>query len=75
MTTPILLSATRLERLAADGGCVIADCRFDLADTAAGHKAFLEGHIPGACYAHLDDDLSSPIGPTTGRHPLPCDGS
>jgi thiosulfate/3-mercaptopyruvate sulfurtransferase len=69
--TPILLSANRLERLAADGGCVIVDCRFDLADTAAGGKAFLEGHIPGACYAHLDDDLSSPILTTTGRHPLP----
>ena len=71
MKTAILISATRLDGLAAAGGCVVVDCRFDLADTGAGRKAYLEGHVPGACYAHLDDDLSSPIGPATGRHPLP----
>jgi thiosulfate/3-mercaptopyruvate sulfurtransferase len=70
--TPILLSATRLDRLADAGDCVIVDCRFDLADTGAGREAYFDGHLPGACYAHLDDDLSSPIGPETGRHPLPA---
>ncbi|MCB0635453.1 MAG: sulfurtransferase, partial [Lewinella sp.] len=52
---------------------VIIDCRFDLADTEAGRRAYLAGHIPGAIYAHLDDDLSGPCEATkTGRHPLPC---
>ncbi len=50
----------------------VFDCRFDLADTRRGERAYREGHIPGAHYAHLDRDLSSPITPQTGRHPLPA---
>ena len=50
---------------------VVIDCRFSLADTGYGRRVYAEGHIPGACYAHLDDDLSSPRTATTGRHPLP----
>jgi thiosulfate/3-mercaptopyruvate sulfurtransferase len=49
----------------------VVDCRFELANTAAGRRAYSEGHIPGAVYAHLDDDLSGPVTPDTGRHPLP----
>lgn len=52
--------------------CVIVDCRFNLADTEEGRRAYLHGHIPGAFYAHLDEDLSGEIIPgKTGRHPLP----
>ena len=47
------------------------DCRFDLADTARGEAAHAAGHLPGAFYAHLDRDLSGPITPDSGRHPLP----
>ncbi|WP_296806141.1 sulfurtransferase [Thiocapsa sp.] len=47
------------------------DCRFSLADPAAGRRAYAEGHLPGASYADLDAHLSAPIGPKTGRHPLP----
>ena len=50
---------------------VIIDCRFSLADTNAGHDAYLEAHIPGAVYAHLDNDLSGPPLTDSGRHPLP----
>lgn len=49
----------------------VIDCRFDLAQPAAGEAAYRAGHIPGASYAHLDRDLSSAITPATGRHPLP----
>jgi len=50
----------------------IVDCRFQLDDTEAGRRAYRERHIPGAVYAHLDEDLSGPIIPgQTGRHPLP----
>lgn len=50
---------------------VVIDCRFSLADTEYGRRIYAEGHIPGAHYAHLDRDLSSPRTATTGRHPLP----
>ena len=51
---------------------VIVDCRFSLADTEAGRRAYQSGHIPGAWYAHLDEDLSGlVIKGKTGRHPLP----
>lgn len=50
----------------------IVDCRFSLADTSQGRREYLQGHIPGAVYAHLDEDLSGKIVPgQTGRHPLP----
>ena len=54
-----------------DPAWLTVDCRFDLANPAAGERAFEQAHIPGAIYAHLDRDLAGPIGATTGRHPLP----
>ena len=52
-------------------GWVTVDCRFDLADTAKGERLYLEAHIPGARYAHLDRDLSGEKTGANGRHPLP----
>lgn len=71
MARKILYSAKELNRVWQDSRCVVVDCRFDLADTGAGYKAYLESHIPGAGYAHLDDDLSGPVTACSGRHPLP----
>jgi thiosulfate/3-mercaptopyruvate sulfurtransferase len=51
---------------------IVFDCRFTLTDTEAGRRVYAAGHIPGARYAHLDEDLSGPVIPgQTGRHPLP----
>ena len=50
---------------------VVVDCRFALSDPAAGKRAYEAGHIDRARYAHLNDDLSSPVTPHSGRHPLP----
>jgi thiosulfate/3-mercaptopyruvate sulfurtransferase len=50
---------------------VIVDCRFDLADPPKGERLYLESHIPGARYAHLDRDLSGEKTGSNGRHPLP----
>lgn len=50
--------------------CVV-DCRFNLLQPGAGRASFLQAHIPGAVYANLDDDLSGPLRPDSGRHPLP----
>lgn len=49
----------------------LVDCGFKLADTAWGEAAYQAGHIPGAVYAHLDDDLSGLKTGKNGRHPLP----
>lgn len=50
---------------------VVVDTRFDLADPPKGEQQYLEGHIPGARYAHLDRDLSGEKTGSNGRHPLP----
>lgn len=51
---------------------VVVDVRFVLRQPDQGERGYLAGHIPGAVYAHLDRDLSSPPIPgKTGRHPLP----
>jgi thiosulfate/3-mercaptopyruvate sulfurtransferase len=51
----------------------IVDCRFDLANDAWGREQYLTGHIPGAVYANLNEDLSGPRTGTNGRHPMPSD--
>jgi thiosulfate/3-mercaptopyruvate sulfurtransferase len=54
-----------------DPNWVICDCRHDLADTAAGRRAYGVSHVPGARFVHLDADLSAPMTGRNGRHPLP----
>ncbi len=61
--------AAPLARAAADWAVI--DCRFDLTRPDWGASAYAAGHVPSALYAHLDRDLSGPVGPATGRHPLP----
>lgn len=50
---------------------LLFDCRFDLVDSEAGYKSYLEGHIPGAIYVHSDKDLATTKNGKNGRHPLP----
>ncbi len=66
-----LVSGTELSRRLDDPAWVVFDCRFVLSDPGLGRKRYLEGHVPGARYADLNKDLSSPATPTSGRHPLP----
>jgi len=54
-----------------DASWVLVDCRFDLTNEAWGAEQYALGHIPGAVYAHLGQDLSGPKTGTNGRHPLP----
>ena len=49
----------------------VFDCRHDLKNTAYGRDAYGRGHIPGALFLHLDDDLSGAKTGRNGRHPLP----
>lgn len=57
---------------ALSAGAVAIDCRHDLADPAAGERAWAAGHVPDARHAHLDRDLSDLTRRGEGRHPLPA---
>jgi thiosulfate/3-mercaptopyruvate sulfurtransferase len=50
---------------------LIFDVRYDLMNKSAGREAYLQGHIPGAIYVDLHDDLSRLPATNRGRHPLP----
>jgi thiosulfate/3-mercaptopyruvate sulfurtransferase len=46
------------------------DCRWKLGNISRGRELYLEGHIPGASFLDVDEDLAAPPG-ERGRHPLP----
>jgi len=71
MTYSTIVTTTALARHLDDPDWAVFDCRFQLADPAAGRRAYQRSHIPGACYADLDRDLSGPVTADSGRHPLP----
>lgn len=71
MAYTTIIDAAALAPLLQDPGIAVIDCRFDLAQPASGREAYLAGHIPGARYMSLDEDLSAAVAPGTGRHPLP----
>ena len=67
----ILIVADRLSAILDQPNLVIVDCRFSLSDPSAGRSSYARQHIPGAVFLDLDQDLAGPVGPGTGRHPLP----
>ena len=71
MTFTTLISTGVLAAHLHDSDCVVIDCRFKLDDERWGEREYRVRHIPGAVYAHLNDDLSGPRTGTNGRHPLP----
>ncbi len=72
MTFQTLISANELVTHLDDPDWVIIDARFSLAQPMLKYEEYLQAHIPGAVYAHLNADLSGAIIPeVTGRHPLP----
>ena len=66
-----LIDVEALQALLGQPRLTVVDCRFDLMNPEAGRQAYWRAHIPGARYADLNRDLSAPVGPHTGRHPLP----
>ncbi len=67
----VLIAATELARLLAAGEPVtILDVRWQLAEPD-GRAAYEQGHIPGAVYVSLEDELSDHSVAGRGRHPLP----
>ena len=67
----ILIVAEELRTRLAEPGWTVIDCRSDLGDPKAGRRDYLAGHVPGAVFLDLDEDLAGPVTPQTGRHPLP----
>ena len=67
----LLITAESLADAMPSPALRVIDCRFNLLQPEAGRQRYLEAHIPGAVYAHLDDDLAAPVAAHTGRHPLP----
>lgn len=73
MNYTTLISTAELAPHLDDPDWAIFDGRFSLADSERGRRAYVQAHIPGAIYAHLNEDLSGSIMPgVTGRHPLPA---
>lgn len=70
MYTTLVDTATLAARLD-DPSWRVFDCRHQLADPAAGERAYAAGHLPGAVFLHLDRDLSGLPNGSNGRHPLP----
>jgi len=67
----VLITATELARRLADGEPVtILDVRWQLTEPD-GRSAYERGHIPGAVYVSLEDELSDHAVTGRGRHPLP----
>lgn len=71
MASP-LISTTELTALMNDApNLVIVDTRHDLINPTMGRDAYAAGHIPGAIYLSIDEDLSGTKTGKNGRHPLP----
>lgn len=67
----VLITAAELaDRVRAGEPVTILDVRWRL-DHPDGHAAYLQGHLPGAVYVSLEDELSDHSITGRGRHPLP----
>jgi thiosulfate/3-mercaptopyruvate sulfurtransferase len=70
-TTRLLVTPEELAKHQDDPKWVVIDTRHELTNPATGPRVYAEGHIPGAYFMHVDDDLSGPKTGKNGRHPLP----
>lgn len=67
----VLISAAELAGLVKAGSPLsILDVRWRL-DEPDGRAAYLQGHLPGAVYVSLEEELSDHAVTGRGRHPLP----
>lgn len=68
--TTLITSEELLDLIVADK-VLIYDCRSMVGHPNQGREEYEEGHIPGAYFLHLNDDLSDLSKKGEGRHPLP----
>jgi thiosulfate/3-mercaptopyruvate sulfurtransferase len=73
MAIPPLVTAEWLLDRLGQQGLVLVDCRWALGAPGAGERAWEEGHIAGAHFLDVEQDLSGPPAADGrgGRHPLP----
>jgi thiosulfate/3-mercaptopyruvate sulfurtransferase len=67
----MLVTAEELASHLDDPKWVVFDTRHELSDPGTGPRLYAAGHVPGAYFLHVDDDLSGPRTGKNGRHPLP----
>ncbi|MDB5803631.1 MAG: Rhodanese-like protein [Betaproteobacteria bacterium] len=66
-----IVDASVLSRHLDDPNWIVLDCQHDLMKPGWGREAYAAGHIPGAQFVSLDDDLAGAKNGSNGRHPLP----
>ena len=71
----VLITVAELaDLIAAADPVTILDVRWRL-DEPDGYPAYVQGHLPGAVYVSLEDELSDHTVTGRGRHPLPSGDS
>jgi len=70
MPSPLITTAELAKHLAAPHW-IIVDSRHDLLNATYGREAYAAGHLPGAIFLSIDDDLSTAKSGRNGRHPWP----
>ena len=66
-----LVTTAELAEHLGDPDWIVFDTRHELGDVEKGRHAYAAGHIPGAYFLHVDEDLAGPRNGRNGRHPLP----
>lgn len=70
MTDHLITAADLAASLHTDHPPIVLDVRWRLGGPD-GHPDYVAGHIPGAVFVRLDEDLAAHGDPRAGRHPLP----
>jgi thiosulfate/3-mercaptopyruvate sulfurtransferase len=71
MAYTTLIDTETLAAHLSDPAYVVVDCRYSVPDPEWGPREYRQRHIPGASFAHIDEDLSGLKTGHNGRHPLP----
>lgn len=66
-----IVTADWLAERIGEGNVRVLDVRWYLIDHDLGRREYAEGHIPGAVFMDLEDDLSDLSIDREGRHPIP----
>jgi thiosulfate/3-mercaptopyruvate sulfurtransferase len=70
VTSPLVSCTDLFASLSSAEPPVVLDVRWRLGGSP-GREDYARGHLPGAVFLDLDEDLAAPPGPA-GRHPLPA---